>query len=214
MATEDLYEIAATELETNAPRKGVYARAFSDAMGDKAKADALYIRLRVEQLSAALSAPTPDTAAGVKPAPGVVPSSKREIEPPAFTSGVKILSVVVAILLLATLTAIGWGLAAFFVIRAAEHTLPSLLMYALMWLVVRTEARDRYLPFGWHLFGFLATIIIPATVRMLYEVYVYRDANATPTSTLFFFLALPAITAFLVSLVLKRQTKRVNRTRR
>lgn len=50
MDIEQLYEIAAKELEVNAPRKGLFAQAFAEATGDEAKAKALYIRLRVEQL--------------------------------------------------------------------------------------------------------------------------------------------------------------------
>lgn len=49
---EHLYEIAARELEANAPRKGLYAKAFAEAMGDEAKTKALYLRLRVAQLKA------------------------------------------------------------------------------------------------------------------------------------------------------------------
>lgn len=56
MDMEHLYEIAAKELEVNAPRKGLYARAFSEAMGEEAKAKAIYIRLRVEQLEDTLRA--------------------------------------------------------------------------------------------------------------------------------------------------------------
>jgi hypothetical protein len=49
---EQLYEIAARELEANAPRKGLYAKAFAEAMGDEAKTKALYLKLRVAQLKA------------------------------------------------------------------------------------------------------------------------------------------------------------------
>lgn len=49
---EQLYEIAARELEANAPRKGLYAKAFAEAMGDEAKTKALYLRFRVAQLKA------------------------------------------------------------------------------------------------------------------------------------------------------------------
>jgi hypothetical protein len=49
---EQLYEIAARELEANAPRKGLFAQAFAEAMGDEAKTKALYLRLRVAQLKA------------------------------------------------------------------------------------------------------------------------------------------------------------------
>jgi hypothetical protein len=49
---EQLYEIAARELEANAPRKGLFAKAFAEAMGDEAKTKALYLRLRVAQLKA------------------------------------------------------------------------------------------------------------------------------------------------------------------
>lgn len=47
---EQLYEIAARELEANAPRKGLFAKAFAEAMGDEAKTRALYLKLRVAQL--------------------------------------------------------------------------------------------------------------------------------------------------------------------
>jgi hypothetical protein len=46
---EQLYEIAAHELEANAPRKGLYAQAYAEAMGDEARAKALYLKLRVAQ---------------------------------------------------------------------------------------------------------------------------------------------------------------------
>jgi hypothetical protein len=49
---EQLYEVAARELEANAPRKGLFAKAFAEAMGDPAKTKALYLRLRVAQLKA------------------------------------------------------------------------------------------------------------------------------------------------------------------
>ena len=49
---EQLYEIAARELEASAPRKGLFAQAFAEAMGDEAKTKALYLRLRVAQLRA------------------------------------------------------------------------------------------------------------------------------------------------------------------
>lgn len=49
---EQLYEIAVRELEADAPRKGLYAKAFAEAMGDPAKTKALYLRLRVAQLEA------------------------------------------------------------------------------------------------------------------------------------------------------------------
>lgn len=51
---EQFYEIAAKELEVNAPRKGLYARAFAEAMGEENRAKANYIKLRVEQLEQAL----------------------------------------------------------------------------------------------------------------------------------------------------------------
>lgn len=49
---EQLYEIAARELEADAPRKGLFAKAFAEAMGDAARTKALYLKLRVEQLKA------------------------------------------------------------------------------------------------------------------------------------------------------------------
>jgi hypothetical protein len=49
--TEKLYEIAARELETDAPRKGLLAQAFAEAMGDEARTRAIYLRLRVAQLA-------------------------------------------------------------------------------------------------------------------------------------------------------------------
>jgi hypothetical protein len=54
MDLEQLYEIAAKELEINAPRKGLFAQAFAEALGDEGKARALYLKLRVEQLRQAL----------------------------------------------------------------------------------------------------------------------------------------------------------------
>lgn len=52
MEIEQLYEVAAKELYVNAPRKGLYAQAFSEALGDPTKAQAIYMRLRVEQIQA------------------------------------------------------------------------------------------------------------------------------------------------------------------
>lgn len=52
MEMEELYEVAAKELYVNAPRKGLYAQAFSEALGDPTKAQAIYMRLRVEQIQA------------------------------------------------------------------------------------------------------------------------------------------------------------------
>jgi hypothetical protein len=49
---EQLYEIAASELEANTPRKGLFAQAFAEAMGDEARTKALYLKLRVAQLRA------------------------------------------------------------------------------------------------------------------------------------------------------------------
>jgi hypothetical protein len=49
---EQLYEIAAQELEANAPRRGLFAQAYAEAMGDEARTMALYLKLRVAQLRA------------------------------------------------------------------------------------------------------------------------------------------------------------------
>lgn len=47
---ERLYEIAANELANDQPKQGIWAKAFSLALGEELKAKALYIKLRVEQL--------------------------------------------------------------------------------------------------------------------------------------------------------------------
>lgn len=53
MQDEHLYEQAALELAQQSPKPGVMAKAFSEAGGDVARAQALYIRLRVDQLKEA-----------------------------------------------------------------------------------------------------------------------------------------------------------------
>lgn len=47
---EQIYEMAFTEHQTNAQRPGLWAKALSEALGDNQKAQAIYIRLRAEQL--------------------------------------------------------------------------------------------------------------------------------------------------------------------
>ena len=47
---EDLYELAMSELKSEARRAGLWARAFSETDGDERKAEALYIRNRAAQL--------------------------------------------------------------------------------------------------------------------------------------------------------------------
>jgi hypothetical protein len=49
-ADNDLFEIAAQEVSNHAVIKGIMARAFSDALGDKDKSVALYIKYRVANL--------------------------------------------------------------------------------------------------------------------------------------------------------------------
>jgi hypothetical protein len=46
----DLFEIAAQEVSNHVVIKGIMARAFSDALGDKDKSVALYIKYRVANL--------------------------------------------------------------------------------------------------------------------------------------------------------------------
>ena len=48
---EDLYEIAYSEVNADTRRQGLWAKALSESMGDEQKAQALYIRLRTEQLT-------------------------------------------------------------------------------------------------------------------------------------------------------------------
>ena len=47
---EQIYEMAFTEYQNNAQRPGLWAKALSEALGDNQKAQAIYIRLRAEQL--------------------------------------------------------------------------------------------------------------------------------------------------------------------
>lgn len=47
---EDLYGMAMIEMKSESRREGLWARVLSDAMGDKPKAEALYIRYRTKQL--------------------------------------------------------------------------------------------------------------------------------------------------------------------
>ena len=51
MQDDKFYEEVAKELLDGSVQAGVWARAFSDAEGDKEKAKAIYIRLRVQQLN-------------------------------------------------------------------------------------------------------------------------------------------------------------------
>lgn len=50
----DLYEQAAVEIGSGKPDRGLYAKAYSEALGDVSKTRALYIQFRVEQLKADL----------------------------------------------------------------------------------------------------------------------------------------------------------------
>jgi hypothetical protein len=78
MDTEQLYEIAAKELEVNAPRTGLFAQAFSEALGEEAKTRALYIKLRVDQLKRALSSARSKSARRREPEPNApAPIGKR-----------------------------------------------------------------------------------------------------------------------------------------
>jgi hypothetical protein len=47
-----LYERVAEELKRQGPHPGLWAKAFADSNGDKARAEALYLRFRVAQLAA------------------------------------------------------------------------------------------------------------------------------------------------------------------
>jgi len=47
---ENFYEIATDEIAQKKPIKSIYGKAFSDALGDKEKTMALYIKYRVKQL--------------------------------------------------------------------------------------------------------------------------------------------------------------------
>jgi hypothetical protein len=47
---EKLYEAVALEVAEKRMKPGLYAKAFSDAMGDKDRTLAIYIKLRVEDL--------------------------------------------------------------------------------------------------------------------------------------------------------------------
>ena len=48
---EDLYELAYSEINSDSRRQGLWAKALSRSLGDEQKAKALYIQLRVQQLS-------------------------------------------------------------------------------------------------------------------------------------------------------------------
>lgn len=50
MKDEHFYEIAAEEVRRSGPITGLLAKAFAETDGDKQKAEALYLRLRVDQL--------------------------------------------------------------------------------------------------------------------------------------------------------------------
>jgi hypothetical protein len=50
---ESLYEAVMEELEKFGPRKGLWAKCFSEADGDEGKAKARYLRIRFEQLKEA-----------------------------------------------------------------------------------------------------------------------------------------------------------------
>jgi hypothetical protein len=45
-----LYELVAKEIENNQQSKGLWAKAFADTKGDFEKAEALYIKLRVQMI--------------------------------------------------------------------------------------------------------------------------------------------------------------------
>jgi len=47
---EQIYEMAFSDCQTNSQRPGLWAKALSEALGDNQKAQAIYIRLRAEQL--------------------------------------------------------------------------------------------------------------------------------------------------------------------
>ena len=49
---EEIYEMAFAELQNNAQRLGLWSKALSESLGDNPKAQAIYIRLRAEQLIA------------------------------------------------------------------------------------------------------------------------------------------------------------------
>ena len=49
---EELYEMAFAEVQGEARRQGLWAKSLSESMGDNQKSQAIYIRLRVEQLIA------------------------------------------------------------------------------------------------------------------------------------------------------------------
>ena len=48
---EDLYEMAYSEVRGDSRRQGLWAKTLSESLGDEQKAEALYLRYRVEQLS-------------------------------------------------------------------------------------------------------------------------------------------------------------------
>lgn len=53
---EKLYEIAGSELASKDVNRGIWSKAFSEALGDETKTRALYIKLRVESLRRELTA--------------------------------------------------------------------------------------------------------------------------------------------------------------
>jgi hypothetical protein len=50
-----LFEIAASEIASGTPDRGIFAKAFSAALGDEPKTRALYIQFRVEQLKSEIA---------------------------------------------------------------------------------------------------------------------------------------------------------------
>lgn len=47
-----LYNRVAEELEREGPHQGLWAKAFAESAGDKSRAEALYLRMRVSQFAA------------------------------------------------------------------------------------------------------------------------------------------------------------------
>ena len=58
MGDQQFYDKVAQEIKTGVRHDGLYVRALSDAMGDKNKADAIYVKLRVKFLKEELKVET------------------------------------------------------------------------------------------------------------------------------------------------------------
>jgi hypothetical protein len=210
MSAEQLFEIAAKELEANSPRKGLYAQAFAEAMGEESKARAIYIKLRVEQLQESLSQQNTEHPRGERKAhSGSQPDTPSGIAVGEFVGNVPRVSNGVKALVGVTfaLWAIVWatfGHLAEVLLGAAGLIPMGLIVYPVAWLTVGGRGKAT-LALGWHILGFLATICVTGALAALLFAAgfhaVWRDTSFSP----FVFFALLPVIAFSVCLALKLQ---------